>query len=146
MLRDERIIALDDVVVALKDAADAYEDASGIVAGSDLEELFIELSGRRQKIAATLADHIRALGDLPSEPDADREALGNVVRHVKSMLSDDEWRGLIAEREEDERELSRRVEAALRETLPEPVLETLRECRSEVSSALDRLSAARQAR
>src|SRR3546814_1901733 len=65
MLRDERIIALDDVVVALKNAAAAYEDASGIVAGSDLEVLFIELAGRRQKIAAPLADHIRALGALP---------------------------------------------------------------------------------
>src|SRR3546814_8412814 len=125
----------------------AYEmrisDWSSDVCSSDP---FIELSGRRQKIATTLADHIRALGDLPSEPDADREALGNVVRHVKSMLSDDEWRGLIAEREEGERELSRRAEAALRETLPEPVEATLRECRSEASSALDRLSAARQAR
>src|SRR3546814_20014112 len=80
MLRDERIIALDDVVVALKNAAAAYEDASGIVAGSDLEVLFIELSGRRQKIATKLADPIPALGDLPSEPAADRKARSDARR------------------------------------------------------------------
>src|SRR3546814_17274890 len=67
MLRDARIIALDDVVVALKNATAAYEDASGIVACSDLAVLLIELYGRRQKIATTLADHIRSLGPLPRD-------------------------------------------------------------------------------
>src|SRR3546814_19623224 len=98
----------------------AYEmrisDWSSDVCSSDP---FIELSGRRQKIATTLADHIRALGDLPSEPDADREALGNVVRHVKSMLSDAEWRGLIAEREAGERAPSGSAAAAQRAPFPD---------------------------
>jgi uncharacterized protein Yka (UPF0111/DUF47 family) len=83
MLRDDAVVALDEVVLACREAAQAYRDAAGLVDGPssppppslpshDIAELFAELADERTRMAEELESHIRSMGDVLSEPDLEQ--------------------------------------------------------------------------
>jgi len=66
-----------------------------------------------------VAPHIRALGDLPQDPDPDREALDHVVVGLKALLSGDGGATLVEHRLRAEDALREAVLAAQDADLPE---------------------------
>ncbi|WP_162913280.1 PA2169 family four-helix-bundle protein [Rhodospirillaceae bacterium SYSU D60014] len=143
MLRDERQIALNDVIVACKDAADGYDDAADASGEPELAALFRTYGRRRREVAAELETHIRDLGDLPRNPDADAETIERLFTQLKAILSADERATLLEERERGEVEIGRLVEAALNTDLPEGTKTALRQLGQEASEAAQCLAAAR---
>ena len=140
LLRDDRMVALDCVIVNAKKAADVYEDAAAIAQDAETTALFERLSRRRDEIADGLEEHVRAMGGLPSDPDVESETVGQVWRHLKAALSTDERQQLVAEAATLEDQLSACIDAALAAELPEPVLAELRQLREEVAADRARLA------
>lgn len=143
MLRDERQVALNDVIVACKEAADGYDDAATLIGDPTLAARFSDYGRQRREAAAELEDHIRRLGDLPRTPDADSETIERLVTHLKAALSSDERAALLREREDAETEIGRRVADALDRDLPEETKAVLRRLALAVSEAAQHLAAAR---
>lgn len=143
MLRDERLVALNDVIVACKDAANGYDDAAGLAEDSTLAALFRDFGERRRQAATELDGHVRRLGDLPRGPDADAETVERLVTHMKAAFSTDERATLLQEREDAEAEIGRRIGVALDQDPPEETKTVLRRLSGEVSEAAQRLTAAR---
>ena len=141
LLRDERLIALDCVIVSAKKAADVYEDAASIAQDDATTELFLRLSRRRDEMAASLEEPIRALGGLPSDPDVESETVGQVWRHLKAALSTDEREQLIAEAASLEDGLTSCIDGALAAELPDEIRALLEQYRKEVAVDRGRLGA-----
>ncbi len=142
MLRDERQAALDEVIVACKALADHYEEAARLAEGRGLAGLFTELAERRGRQAGELEAHLRRLGELPREPDADRETLETLLSRARSALAEDRARELLEEREAGERELLARIDGALAEGFSAATRRALEGLRREAEAAIDRLEAA----
>lgn len=139
ILRDERQVALDCVIVNAKRAADSYDDAAEIATDPSMTTLFRELSRRRDAMARELEPHLRALGELPSDPDVESEALGQVWRRVKATLAPDEQAPLLAEAAATEDELARCIDAAIAADLPDATKALLRGFGDEIARDRARL-------
>lgn len=121
-------------------AAHLREAAERLDATDPLGRRFSALALSHDGIAATTAEASRALGDLPREPDPDRETLGRIVRAVRSALSADERKLLVDERIAEEHALLAEIDKALALELPEPLRRRITHCRDVVEEALQRLA------
>jgi uncharacterized protein (TIGR02284 family) len=113
MLRNELQITLNDLIVACLEAADGHEAAAEILGDDPLAEALRSLAGARRALAGQFGEHLRALGDLPREPDADLETVRELAARVMAALSADHRRVLLDERSAAEAHLAAGAEAAL---------------------------------
>ncbi|SRR5690606_18017288 len=90
MLRTESQVALQDLLEALRTAADQYADNAEVLAESELAELCRTLALRRGQQAQAVADELRRGGDLPGEPDADRETLQRLGQRLRTLVAGNE--------------------------------------------------------
>lgn len=90
MLRTESQVALQDLLEALRTAADQYADNAEVLAESELAELCRALALRRGQQAQAVADELRRGGDLPGEPDADRETLQRLGQRLRTLVAGNE--------------------------------------------------------
>lgn len=136
MMRDDLQVALNDVVVALQDAADGHEQAR-VQLGDRPEATklagLIEAHGRE---AETIGEHLRALGDRPREADPEYETVLGLFSQIKASLAPDEVQSLLEDRSEAEARIAETADLALeRDDLPDDVAETLRRVRDEARAA-----------
>jgi uncharacterized protein (TIGR02284 family) len=143
MLLNDAQIALNDVIVNCKDAADHYEDAAGMVEHLATAELFRELARRRREIATRLETHIRRLGGLPRDADGDRETVQRLLARLKAHLSEDRRIALLTEREHVEGEIEAKITTALQQDLPNDTKDYLWEIRDEIAATRGRLAQAK---
>lgn len=141
MLRDDRQVAVDNVIVALEQSSDAYADASELLKpdAPEMAARFEKLARRRARLAARLSDHLREMGDLPSEPDQDWETLDVLVRHLWAHFAGSEQKEFLTEAVSREEEIAARLSDALETGLSQPVVETLNEVGEEVHRTLGAL-------
>jgi hypothetical protein len=116
MLRDERQLALNEAVEASLHAAHVHEHGAELL-GEDTLGLR-QLAAQRRRDAEILAEHVRRLGDLPTEPDPEYEAAGDVVSQIKAVLAEDQRRLVIERSNETEEALAATLREALRHDLP----------------------------
>jgi hypothetical protein len=119
MLRDDRQVAINQVIEALLTAAAAHQEGAALLEGhSDLADRLRALAARRHHSALELGDHVRRLGDLPSEPDADLQAAKSVLAWVQAALAEDRRDEVLQHCRQAEEDLAGTVRAALEEDLP----------------------------
>ena len=144
MLRDDRQVAINLVVEALLEAAHIHQEGAELLDGQDLSAALRALSEQRRRVALELGEHVRRLGDLPSEPDADLQAAKDLLARLQIAMASDQ-RDQVAQRcRHAEEHLAERVRAALEEDLPadtRAVLESILGG-SELTAALDAGSSA----
>ena len=139
LLRDDRQAALNRVESACLESADGYAAAAGHAHDAALGALFDEAQQQRRRLAAELAPHIRALGDLPRQPDPDREAFTQAIDNVKAFLAADSDGALLEQRLAAEAELEQAVLAALDEPLPPDTHDMLQRMLGEIGQMRARL-------
>lgn len=144
LLRDERQMALSAVETLCFETADSYANAAKRTDDQALATRFETLAAQRRGLAADLAAHIRALDDLPQQPDPDREAFQNVVSSVMALLSGDVRTTLIDERIQGEEALTKAVREALQHALPPDTQSMLQRLLAHAESARNALEAARR--
>jgi uncharacterized protein (TIGR02284 family) len=145
LLRDEKEMALNDVETLCAEAADHYAAAASRAQEAALVTLFGELAQHYRQFAAALAGHIRASGDLPQQPDPDREALVEVFTGIKGLLRGDPRSALIDEREQGEDAIAGAARDALAQDVQPDLHALLQEILAHTAAAKHRLGAARLA-
>ncbi len=90
ILRTEKQVAFNDLLVAVEEARNDYEDFIKVLGDPQVGEVFRILLQERIAIAKQLAAAIRAMDDLPSLPDADKEDFGKLVHRIRAALVEDE--------------------------------------------------------
>jgi uncharacterized protein DUF2383 len=119
MLRDARQLAINQVVEALLEAAHLHDQGMHVHdAEPDLARSLRALAERRRRAARELGEHLRRLGDLPSEPDADLQAARDVLAWVQDALADDQRDQVLERSRQAEKHLAEQVRTALGEDLP----------------------------
>lgn len=142
LLRDERQSALNRIETLCLQAAHRYAAAAGKTADADLAALFDDLALRRNRMAQELASHIRALDDLPQEPDPDREAVLNLFHDFKALFSADGRNAYIEECIGLENTIAEAVQEALRLSFSPDTDAFLKRADSDLHSARTQLAAA----
>jgi uncharacterized protein (TIGR02284 family) len=143
MLMSDGEIALDEVIVACKEAAHGYQQALDSIEDVRLSGLLQDFLQRRQTYGMELETHLRELGYLPREPDADKETVNELFNRAKVLLADDDRITLLEEREQAEAHLADLVNNALGQALPEPALATLRRLQADIETVRERLATAK---
>ncbi|MGH8501330.1 MAG: DUF2383 domain-containing protein [Gammaproteobacteria bacterium] len=139
MLLNDAQIALNDVLVNVKDAADHYEDAANMLGTGATAELFRELADRRRTVAVGLEPHVRRAGSLPRDVDGDRETVARLLARLKASLSVDKRIELLTVREHVEGEIDAMIETALQQELPSDTKDYLNQARADIADARRRL-------
>ncbi|HLT01406.1 MAG TPA: hypothetical protein VK001_04475 [Geminicoccaceae bacterium] len=116
MLRDERQLALNAAIEACLHAAHVHEDSAELI-GDNASHLR-ELAATRRRNAETIGEHVRRLGDLPTEPDPEYELATDVISHIKGALAENDRREAIERSKAAEEALATALEEALRQDLP----------------------------
>lgn len=143
LLRDERQMSVNAVEKLCFETAGHYETAASELDDDRLAGLFTALAEERQHLAAELAVQIRAIDDLPQQPDPDREAIGHVLAGIKALLSGDARAAAVADCERGEEALVSAVHAALRQELPAEMHAVLRRILAHAERAQRELDALR---
>lgn len=95
ILRDENMLALNDLVVASREAANRITAASEAMDDDGLATRLAALAEQRTAAADELAEIIVSQDDIPNVPNSERELLRNVATRVVAALSDDRQRELL---------------------------------------------------
>jgi uncharacterized protein (TIGR02284 family) len=142
MLRSELQIALNDVEVALQEAADGHEWAADFVPDPQLADLLRELAGERRALAEALGEQLKALGDLPRAPDTDLETVRDLVSRIKAAFSPNERQALLDDRAAAEAHLEACAQSVLaRDDLSDDTRSLLHEILERARLARERMSA-----
>lgn len=142
MLRSELQIALNDVEVALQEAADGHEWAADFVADPEFADLLRQLAGERRGLAEALGEQLKALGDLPRTPDTDLETVRDLVSRIKAAFSPDESQALLDDRASAEAHLEACARTALtRDDLSDETRALLQKILEAARLAKERMSA-----
>jgi uncharacterized protein (TIGR02284 family) len=143
LLRNDQQLALNQVETLCTESADHYAAAAETADDPALSHLFGEIARERRRFAAELADHVRALDDLPKQPDPDWETVDDLITGIKAFFSGDQRDTLIDERKKHERELAEAAEAGLQQDLPGATKSQLRQLLSHVHATIDQLERVR---
>lgn len=142
MLRDERQIAIDEVVVACRESIDHYNDAAEHVDDDVLGLLFTKIAADRRRLARQLESCQRAAGELPRAPDADRETFQQLYTNAKAALFDDGRDVFLQARLESEMELDSRLHEARAMNQPDDIRACLDAIQKDVDDARAKLAEA----
>ena len=139
MLRDARQVALNQVVEALLEAAHVHQQGAELLDEQGLAGALRALAERRERAALELGDHVRRLGDLPSEPDADLQTAKDVLARLQVAVMDDPRDQVLQRCRYAEEQLADLVRAAQGEDLPSDTREVLEHLLTtpELRAALD---------
>lgn len=140
LLRNETQMALSQVETLCFEAADRAA-AAVVRSGGELARLFDVLAQQHREFAEELAGHIRALDDLPQQPDPDRETIDEMLSSIKALLSGDAQQTLIDECIRIEQALLDAATAALHANVPAAAQSVLQRIASHAEQALRDLSA-----
>jgi Domain of unknown function (DUF2383) len=141
LLRDDRQVALGEVETLCREAGEAYARAAGTMSDPGLAQLFSRLGGQHRQLAAELAAPIRALDDLPQQPDPDRKTVEYVFTGIKALLAGDG--ALVEEQVRVEDRIAATAQAALRLDWPSPTEDLLRRVLTQSATARNALAATR---
>jgi uncharacterized protein (TIGR02284 family) len=135
MLRDDRQVALNQVIEAALTAARAHEQGATLLEDDPEPAAALRaLAGRRSHTATLLGEHLRRLGDLPKEPDADLEAAKELLARVRVAFSEDKHQQVLQQARDVEAQLAEAVRAALEQDLPADTRATLQDLLAAVES------------
>jgi len=140
MLRDDRQVFLNDLIVANRETVAAYEQALSHTDGGDAGETCRAQLASCRDIVARLEADLRSLGDLPGKPDEEREMLRAAGREALSALSPrPDWEVLVDALIEHERKVVDLCGSAGALDLPDTVARTVAQCRERARTAIKAL-------
>lgn len=139
MMRTDLQAALNDLYVLVQESVDHYQDVAEFIEDDAAASLLKDIAEKRSVIGDQLEGAIRETGDLPSSPDADREAGYQLVQRLKALFSADQTQDILVERLEAETDLATRLNDLRDGDLQEPFQTLLGRLQQDVATAEERL-------
>ena len=141
LLRTDKEVALNDLLVASRETVDHYQDAVEYLNDDHITPVLRMIMQERQGFIQRIEQAIRALGDLPSVPDPDRETGEMLLHHVTAALSSDTATQILEQRIKAERHVLDLVQACHAAGLDDAHGKLLVEMEQQIHSAIERLDA-----
>ena len=141
IIRDEFLVALNDLIVALREAVHCHATAAEAVSNAALADALRELSRDREASADRLADVMTAKGDIPNVPADEQQLVKSAVIRLKSALSDNEILQALRDCQAAEDRLIEAADATIEQTTDPTLNEQVQALRRDT---LDRVSGLRQ--
>lgn len=139
MLMNDKQVAVNEVILSLREAADHYLNAAQVLADRPVAEGF-EARGRAcSDAAAGLDKHIRRLGELPRRPDPERETLDQILTRLGAGIAGDESSRYARLLQHKEAAIEKTADEALRQPLAEDTLAAMERIRAEAHDHRARL-------
>lgn len=110
-LRTDKEVALNDLLIASEETIDHYRDAAEFLEDANIVHAFKAIVLQRESFIAGLTKAVRALGDLPSMPDPDKETGVKLMHRAGAFLSENHVAEILRQRIESELQLTDFVEA-----------------------------------
>lgn len=142
ILRSDQEVALNDLLVALRESVDHCNDAIELVDPSPLTPVLRDAALQRSQFIPRLEEAIRQLGDLPSVPDPDKESGEMLIHHVGAALSSDYENDLIEQRITSDQHLLDLVTAASANTSEASFMQLMNDIGAHTTQTLNHLKAA----
>lgn len=139
LMRSDRQVALRDLHLAMQESADLYQCTAAFLQDSAASEICNTLANERLRLAEQLEQEIRAEGELPSEPDRDKEAIEELQQRLETLFAEDQVAGVMGHRLEAEKGLQAFLRNEDLSVLEEEPSSLLTECRGAVDGAISRL-------
>lgn len=111
IIRTDKEVALNDLLVAGRETVDHYRDAAEFLEDTEITQVLRSIASQREPFLTRLTEAVRALGDLPSMPDPDKETGAMLLHHAGAFLSDDYSVEVLEQRLEAEEHLTELVQA-----------------------------------
>ena len=141
MIRDERQAALDEAIVALQNEAAHAADAADRIDDHRLADLLRDTASRCEAYANALKPDMKALEDLPSEPDQEAEMLEALFSRIHAAFSGDPRATVLQERSQGLEQVLGCLRAAIATQPPQAIADHLHAAEHYVAAARDRLRA-----
>ena len=135
ILRSDTQVALNDLHRSLQESADHYRYAADTLQDAAASGACKKIAEERRALAGQAADAIRETGELPGEPDPDREAAEQIRERLEAMIGDDEVSAVVAHRLQGEEELLRILEREVSPVLGDNHSALLVQCRESIAHA-----------
>jgi hypothetical protein len=139
LLRTDKEVALNDLLVASRETADHYQDALEYLDDHPITPALRDIMQERLSVIERIEQAIRALGDLPSMPDPDRETGEMLLHHVTAALSSDSATEILEQRIKAERHLLALLQACNDVGLDNDQPQLLQEMAQQVHRVITRL-------
>lgn len=139
LLRTGKEVALNDLLVASRETADHYQDALEYLGDHHIIPALRDIMQERLEVIERIEQAIRALGDLPSMPDPDRETGEMLLHHVTAALSSDSATEILEQRLKAERHLLALLQACKDVGLSSDQPQLLQEMEQQVHQVITRL-------
>lgn len=136
ILRDKAMIALNELSVACREAANRYAAAAEAAEDAELAARLDELAGSRTAKADELAQIIVEHDDIPDVPNSERELLHNVATKLSAVLSADERQALLRACESADAAVVEAAEQVLALSVDAPAEALARGLREDAASQL----------
>lgn len=89
LIRTDEEVALNDLLIASRESVDHYRDAAEFLDDKAITDVLRAIASQREPFIARFEQAIRAMGELPSVPDPDKEAGTMLIHHAGALLSED---------------------------------------------------------
>ena len=139
LLRTDKEVALNDLLVASRETADHYQDALEYLDDHPITPALRDIMQERLSVIERIEQAIRALGDLPSMPDPDRETGEMLLHHVTAALSSDSATEILEQRIKAERHVLALLQACNDVGLDSDQPQLLQEMAQQVHRVITRL-------
>ena len=141
LLRTDKEVALNDLLVASRESIDHYQDAVEYLDYDHVTPVLRMIMQERLGFIERIEQAIRALGDLPSVPDPDRETGEMLLHHITAALSSDTATQILEQRLKAERHLLELVQVCRAAGLDDEHGPLLRELEQQIHTAIEGLDA-----
>lgn len=139
LLRTDKEVALNDLLVASRETADHYQDALEYLGDHPITPTLRDIMQARLSMIERIEQAVRALGDLPSMPDPDRETGEMLLHHVTAALASDSATEILEQRIKAERHLLALLQACNDVGLDSDQPQLLQEMAQQVHEVITRL-------
>lgn len=113
LVRNDRQTALHDLLIAIEESADHYQDAADFLNEHPACVYLEQFAKQRLILTTRLEEAIRAEGELPAAPDPDRETSAKLFEHLLASLTHNEASRVLEQRMKKEEEISELAQAAV---------------------------------
>lgn len=112
ILRDDRLVALHDLVETCRNASRHYLLAADTMEGDPRADELQALADQRGREADFFGERMIAEDDIPPGPPAERSLLESALAHAKGAFTDAAWEALLEDCRDQEQAVIERAEAA----------------------------------
>ena len=138
-IRTDEEVALNDLLVVSRETVDHYQHAMEFFKELQVANILSAIVQKREALLVRIENAIRALGDLPSMPDPDKETGQMLFQQLTAAISADTAAEILKQRVEAEKHLLELVDACRATSLAESQTQLLDDMDDHITESEDQL-------